>query len=313
VVHGVLDVDGSSKWFLWSSTRAICVAVVAALAVLRTPVPARTLGHFLGQLAHLGLCVKHVALGTTELVWLLVVIAGEVVLAVSGMSIDGMRLQQVLGSAGVRAPGAREAVHLQKFVVGVAYSRKLALLLGTHTGPYFHVKYEGVWAGELKGPSVVALDVLVAHCFVVKVKDSVCLGASWVRIGTGFLDELAISTVDVVREDALLMVHPGCVKEQTLGAVLYRGNTLSADVKEIALLKIGELSIGLRADEVLRNVPVLLAGDSDREEEDGGEVGADHVVAEAALAPTLLSLLAKVSDQDVGGGAAAGALCTDRR
>merc|ERR1712203_889024 len=118
-------------------------------------------------------------------------------------------------------------------------------------------------------------------------------GSSWSKtpfalghfgcIGTGFLDELAISTVDVVRKDTLLMVHPCDVKEQALGAVFYCGNTFSADVKEIALLRIGELSIVFGADEVLCNVPVLLAGDSDGQEEDGGKVGADHVVAEAAL------------------------------
>jgi len=142
------------------------------------------------------------------------------------------------------------------------------------------------------------------------VKDTICLGAFWVRIGTWFLDELAIATVDVVREDALLVVHPRYVKEKTLGAVLYCGNTFSADVKEIALLGIRKLSIILGTDEVLCNVPVLLADDGGGQEEDGGEVGADHVVAEAALAPTLLSL-AKVSDQDVG--AAASALCTDGR
>merc|ERR1712051_136894 len=118
--------DGLS---IWGSTRAVGVAVVAALAVLGATVPARTLGHFLGQLADLGLCVKHVALRTTKLVWLLVVIAGEVVLAVSGMSIDGMSLQEVLGAPGVPTPGAREAVHLQKFLGIVAYSRQLALLL----------------------------------------------------------------------------------------------------------------------------------------------------------------------------------------
>jgi len=309
VVDGVLDLS-STILSIWGSTRAVCVAVVTALAILWTSVPAGTLGHFLGQLAHLGLCVKHVALGTTKLVWLLIVIAGEVVLAVSGMSIDGVSLQQVLGSDGVPATGASEAVHLQKFLGVVADSRQFALLLGTNTGADFHIKDEGVWAGELKGPSVVALDVLVAYSWVVVVKDSICLGAFWVRVGTGFLDELAISTVDVVRKDTLLMVHPCDVKEQALGAVFYCGNTFSADVKEIALLGIRELSIVFGADEVLCNVPVLLAGDSDGQEEDGGKVGADHVVAEAALAPTLLSL-AKVSDQDVG--AAAGALCTDRR
>merc|ERR1712051_741598 len=105
--------DGLS---IWGSTRAVGVAVVAALAVLGATVPARTLGHFLGQLADLGLCVKHVALGTTKLVSLLVVIAGEVVLAVGGMS-----LEEVLGAPGVPAPGAREAVHLQKLLGVVAY------------------------------------------------------------------------------------------------------------------------------------------------------------------------------------------------
>ena len=211
-------------------------------------------------------------------------------MAVSGMSIDGVSLQQVLGSDGVPATRASEAVHLQKFLGVVADSRQFALLLGTNTGADFHIKDKGVWAGELKGPSVVALDVLVAHCRVVMVKDSICLWAFWVRIGTGFLDKLAISTVDIVWEYTLLMVHPGNVKEQALRAVLNCGNTLSTDVKQIALLGIGKLSIVLGADEVLCNVPVLLAGDSDRQEEDGGEVGADHAVAEAALAPTLLSL-----------------------
>jgi len=120
---------GAQSLSIWGSTRAVGVAVVAALAVLGTTVPARTLGHFLGQLADLGLCVKHVALGTTKLVWLLVVIAGEVVLAVSGMSIDGVRLQQVLGSDGVPASWAGEPVHLQKLLGVVAYSRQLTLLL----------------------------------------------------------------------------------------------------------------------------------------------------------------------------------------
>ena len=86
---------GAQSLSIWGSTRAVGVAVVAALAVLGTTVPARALRHlawliviifestgcevvrwwtgsyFLGQLAHLGLCVKHVALGTPKLVWLL--------------------------------------------------------------------------------------------------------------------------------------------------------------------------------------------------------------------------------------------------
>merc|ERR1711928_268889 len=68
-----------------SSTGTIGVAVVATLAVFRAAVPARAFGHFLSELAHLSLCVEHVALGTTKLVWLLVVITGEVVLAVCGV------------------------------------------------------------------------------------------------------------------------------------------------------------------------------------------------------------------------------------
>ena len=105
--------------------------------------------YFLGQFAHLGLSVKHVALGTTKLVWLLkghhhchvhrirhilhsklllltkkyylVMIAGEVVLAVSGVSIDGVSLQQVLGSQGVSTSRAAEPVHLQEFLGVVAH------------------------------------------------------------------------------------------------------------------------------------------------------------------------------------------------
>ena len=53
----------------------------------------------------------------------LVVIAGEVVLTVSGMSINGVSLQKVLGSNGVPASGAGEAVHFQKLLGVVAHSR----------------------------------------------------------------------------------------------------------------------------------------------------------------------------------------------
>ena len=195
----------------------------------------------------------------------LVVITGEVVLAVCGVGVDGVGLQQVLGSNGVTTSRTGEAVNLQKFLSIVAHSCKFALCLGTNTGADFHVKDERVRARELKGSSAVALDVLVAHCRVVVVKDSVRFWASWVGIGTWLLDKLTVSTVNVVREDALLVVHPRDVEEQTLGAVLYRGNTLSADVKEIALLGIRKLSIILGTDEVLGNVPVLLADDGGRQ------------------------------------------------
>jgi len=296
-----------------SSTRTIGVAVVATLAVFRAAVPARAFGHFLSELAHLSLCVEHVALGTTKLVWLLVVITGEVVLAVCGMRVDGVGLQQVLGSNGVTTSRTGEAVNLQKFLSIVAHSCKFALCLGTNTGADFHIKDKRIRARELERPSAVALDVLVAHCRVVVVKDSVRFWASWVGIGTWLLDKLTVSTVNVVREDALLVVHPRDVEEQTLGAVLYCGNTVSADVKEIALLRVGELAVIFGADEVIRNVPVLLSVDGDgREEDDGGEVGADHAVAETALAPCLLSLPVKVSDQDVGA-AEPGALVCSRK
>ena len=287
----------------------------------------------------MSLCIENVALGTTKLVWLLkghhhvmsrlpgyiskrqilpkrylVVITGEVVLAVCGVCVDGMGLQQVLGSNGVTTSRTGEAVNLQKFLSIVAHSCKFALCLGTNTGADFHIKDKRIRARELECPSAVALDVLVAHCRVVVVKDSVRFWASWVGIGTWLLDKLTVSTVNVVREDAFLVVHPRDVEEQTLGAVLYCGNTVSADVKEIALLRVGELAVIFGADEVIRNVPVLLSVDGDgREEDDGGEAGgADHAVAETALAPCLLSLPVKVSDQDVGA-AEPGALVCSRK
>ena len=50
---------------------AVRVAVVRAPAVLAAAVPAGALRHLLRGLARLAVRVKHVALGTTKLVWLL--------------------------------------------------------------------------------------------------------------------------------------------------------------------------------------------------------------------------------------------------
>ena len=50
---------------------AVCVAVVAAPAVLWAPVPARALSHILGGLAGLRVSVEHIALAASELIGLL--------------------------------------------------------------------------------------------------------------------------------------------------------------------------------------------------------------------------------------------------
>ena len=50
---------------------AVRVAVIAAPAVLRAPVPTGTLSHILGRLTGLRVRVKHISLAASELVGLL--------------------------------------------------------------------------------------------------------------------------------------------------------------------------------------------------------------------------------------------------
>jgi len=92
-------------------TRAVCIAVIWALTVLRAGVPTPALVNLFSWLAHLGQPVEHIALAATKLVGLLVVVAREIVLTICWMRVNRMSLEKILRSNNISA-GAAESINL---------------------------------------------------------------------------------------------------------------------------------------------------------------------------------------------------------
>lgn len=92
-------------------TRAVCIAVIWALAVLRAGVPTPALVNLFSWLAHLGQPVEHIALAATKLVGLLVVVAREIVSTICWMRVNRMSLEKILRSNDISA-GAAESINL---------------------------------------------------------------------------------------------------------------------------------------------------------------------------------------------------------
>lgn len=242
-------------------TRAVSIAVVRTVAVLRTGVPTPALGHLLSWLARLAVRCEHVALATAKLVWLLVVVAGEVRATVGGVSVDWVSLEEVLRSE-CFPPGATKALDLKHFLP-VAPPGVLAGLLLPHAAPDLHVKDEGDGARELKGPPVVALNVLVTDVLVSNIEHPVGSLALRVSVWRRFLDVNPVPALHIVRQHAFLVVGDLVIKEETLGAELYICHSLATDVEQIALLKVSELSVRFWTVKVRTEVSVLLGLSSD--------------------------------------------------
>jgi len=92
-------------------TRAVCIAVIWALTVLRAGVPTPALVNLFSWLAHLGQPVEHIALAATKLVGLLVVVAREIVSTICWMRVNRMSLEKILRSNDISA-GAAESINL---------------------------------------------------------------------------------------------------------------------------------------------------------------------------------------------------------
>ena len=73
-----------------------------------------------------------------------------------------------------------------------------------------------------------------------------------------FLDIHPVPAVHVVWQDALLVVGDLVIEEETLGAELYGGHVVPADVEQVALLEVSELPVLLRTEEVGRGGAVVL-------------------------------------------------------
>ena len=201
----------------------------------------------------------------------LVVVAGEVRAAVSGVSVDGMSLEKVLRSE-CFPPGTGEAVNLVYFLP-VTPPRLLAGLVLPHTAPHLGVEDERDRAGELEGAPVVALDVFVADVLLGVVEHAVGSLALRVSVRGRLLDVDPVPAVHVVREHTLLVVGNLVVEEKTLRTELYVCHSLATDVEEVALLEVSELPVWLRTFKIRTEFSILLCrGQVSHCETEKGEV-----------------------------------------
>lgn len=162
------------------------------------------------------------------------------------MWVDRVSLQQALWSNGLCA-GASEAVNLLELVLLVAVSGLLAQLSFSHTASNLDVEDEGCGAGHLKGSALVAVDVFVADSGVVKVKDAVSGLTSRINSRSSLLDQVSVATIDIVREDTLLVVGDAKVKEKSLVTQHSLSQTLPTNIIFVTLLCIWKPTIRLGA------------------------------------------------------------------
>jgi hypothetical protein len=107
----------------------------------------------------------------------------------------------------------------------------------------------------------VTVEILVADLRVRKVEDPVGLLATRVNARRALLDKLARAAVHVVRQHALLPVRHRVVEQETLRTEHLLRHALLADVELVALLRVRELSVILRAlvvgrGDALQGLPV---------------------------------------------------------
>jgi len=211
-----------------------------------TAVPASTLSYIFSSFALLSQGIEHQALRTSELVWLRSKVACKIRSAVRRMWVDRMSLQQALGTNGL-CTGATEAVNLQELVLLVAVSSLLAQLSFSHTASNLDVEDEGCGARHLKGSALVAVEVFVADSGIIKVKDAVSGLTTRINSRSSLLDQISVATIDIVREDTLLVVGDAKVKEQSLVTQHSLGHTLPTNKIFVTLLCIWKPTIRLWA------------------------------------------------------------------
>lgn len=257
--------------------RAVGVALSRALGLLAAVVPAAAVRDLFGGFAGQALRVEHLTVGAAELVGLLAVEAGEEELAVGRVGIDGVLLEESVGSdlAGSGAGEAFDGLELS----GIGTVAPLGLvgpLLLADAAADGRVEDERVGAGHLEGGAVVASVELVADGRVFVIKDAVGSLAPGVDSGLGLLLELSLAAVDVVREDALLAVPDGVVKEEAVWAENSLTYVVLAEVVEVTLFRVREEAVLLGTSEGEGRSGEVLSDDGGRHDGDD-ESGSDHV------------------------------------
>jgi len=236
----------------WTGT--ISIAIIRALTVLRAGVPALALVHFFSYLAHLGLPVKYVSLAAAKLVGLLIMVAREIVSTVCWVGMNGMCLKEVLWPNNVTS-GTAESINFINNI-SITKSGLLTGLLCSYTASNLDIEYKWLWARELKSPSIIALNILVTNILLVVIKHSIGFLTPRISVFRWLLDKLASATVNIMWQDAFLMVRDAVIKEKTLWTIFYGCNPLPTDVEQVTLFKISELAISFRTVKEWSFIPI---------------------------------------------------------
>lgn len=240
-------------------TRAVSIAIIWALAVLRALVPALALIHFLSWLAHLGQAVKHIALTASELVRLLIMVAGEVKSAVSWVGVDWMSLEEILWSDNITS-GTAEPINL---IVDspITEPGKITSLRLSDTAAHLDIEDKRVGAGELKSSTIIALNILVTNSFIMIIENTIGFLTLRISVRRRFLDKLATTAVNIVGQHTLLVVRDAVIEEKPFWAIFYCGYILPADIEQVALLQISKLAICFRTVKEWSFIPIFLSCD----------------------------------------------------
>lgn len=107
-----------------------------------------------------------------------------------------MGLDEVLWSYDISS-GTAESVNLIENCPFAKASLVTSLLL-SDTASSLDIENEWVRTRELKGSSIVALDIFVTHAFIWEIENTVCFLALLIPVRGRFLDKLASATVDIV-------------------------------------------------------------------------------------------------------------------
>ena len=174
------------------------------------------------------------------------------------MSVDRVSLQEILRPKGI-TPGTREAVDLKEHLPVTPPGLLTGLLL-PHAASAQSVKHQGGGTGELEGITIVALDVFVANILVWEVEHSIGSFALGVPVRRGLLDIDSVSAVHVVRQDAFFVVGDLVIKQESLRTKFDSGYAFSTNVEQVALFRVPELSVCLRASELRCLGPLLQGG-----------------------------------------------------
>lgn len=146
---------------------------------------------------------------------------------------------------------ALESFNSRKLLEIVTNAVSGSQIFGPDAAADFFVENEGSGASDFVMRTLVAKIEFIANSFVGMGEQTVGPFAADVDVRTGFLDEDTIAAIDVVRQNASVVIRFGNVEDETVVTQTRRGLTIHTFVIQIALLGIREKSVLFRTFEVV--------------------------------------------------------------